>query len=220
MHKAVEDTEEPWITKIRLGGGKFTKDTGKDGRSQSTLAAKQALLFHLLESYVGPLAGKRILDIGSNQGYTTLEALLRGANVVAIEPYKPNYEKTKSVLLANDFYGLRAELHEDTMENLSIEKYGTFDGIMFLGTIYHAEFPWKILNNLAQMTKTIVIESQIALPHEVNSRIDGYEFKAFEEGPGTDLDDPKKELSKAGNALYCSRTYRSNPCDNDCECWL
>lgn len=78
------------------------------------------------------------------------------------------------------------------MENLSFEKYGKFDGIMFLGTIYHSEKPWEIPNKISKMTDLVIIESQISFPKEVNSTVGEYQFKAFEEGPGTDLDDPEK----------------------------
>lgn len=183
--------EEPWIAHNRLGPDMYAKPKNV-GREKTTLAAKQALLYHVLETFIGPLTGKRILDIGSNQGYTSLEGLMRGANVESIEPYEPNRKKTELTFRANGFLGNRANVHDDLMENISVEKYGHFDAVMFLGTIYHAEHPYEILKKLSEMTNVVVIESQVCFDHEVNDRANGYAFKAFEEGPGSELDDQNK----------------------------
>jgi 2-polyprenyl-3-methyl-5-hydroxy-6-metoxy-1,4-benzoquinol methylase len=153
----VLDNEEPWITFNKLGASYFAKKK-INSREKTSLAAKQALLFHVLESFMGSLSGKRILDIGSNQGYTTLEALMRGALVDSIEPYSPNRRKTEFVIEVNGFIE-RAKVHDDLMENICKERYGIFDAILFLGTIYHAEHPYDILKKISQMTDIVLIES-------------------------------------------------------------
>jgi SAM-dependent methyltransferase len=181
---------EPWVVPIRAGApGVFTRPLGGKEHS-STLANKLSLVFGLVEAMVGPLAGKRLLDIGSNQGYASLEAVLRGASVLAIEPYGPNHDKTRFVLEANGALGTTAEVLRDTMEEVRLEKHGRFDAILFLGTIYHAEKPWELVREYARMTDVMVVETQLAVGPEINDPAEGYEFKAFEEGPGSALDQP------------------------------
>ena len=45
---------------------------------------------------------------------------------------------------------------------------------------------------MSRMTDRIVLETQLAAPAGANDNTNGYKFKAFEEGPGSALDDPKK----------------------------
>jgi len=137
------------------------------------------------------LKGKTFLDIGSNQGYTSLEASMRGGLVTAIEPYAPNRVKTELVLERNGYLGRSAEVLDLLMENLGQLKR-RFDGIFFLGTLYHAEKPWDIIETVSQLTDVCVFETQVCRPSEANDQFEDMEFRAFMEGPGTDLDDPKK----------------------------
>ena len=91
LRKNIEELgrDEPWVAHIRTGKeGLYCKPKPEKskGRVPTTLAAKQSLIMHLLTQSLGTIRNKKFLDVGSNQGYTSLELLLRKGNVVAIEP--------------------------------------------------------------------------------------------------------------------------------------
>ena len=94
------------------------------------------------------LAGKRVLDVGSNAGYDPFMFALRGAeNVLACEPFGFHHQ---AVFLESIFHsGVRFE--NIGWEALSPEKYGTFDLIHCHGVFYHEPNPLGMLLQLRSM---------------------------------------------------------------------
>ena len=103
-------------------------------------------------------SGKRVLDLGTRDGFFAFELEKRGAEVVAID-YQP---------LELTGFGVAAELlHskvsfvQDNIYNVSVEKYGMFDIVLFLGLIYHLRNPLGALDLIRDVCRgELYLETQ------------------------------------------------------------
>ncbi len=103
------------------------------------------------------LSGKRVLDIGCWDGFYSFESERRGAEVVAIDCWRP-----ETFLFARRELNSRIEFHEMSVYELSREKLGTFDIVLFLGVLYHLPYPMLALSRVCEMAREVaVIESHV-----------------------------------------------------------
>ena len=125
------------------------------------------------------LTGKRVLDIGSWDGYWTWEALKRGAaEVVAIDDFSDclgqlkEHGKWETFDLCREAFGYTVEAtqtyrehhhwsgwtnivsqmvsrHEMSVYDLRLDNFGPFDAVFFFGTFYHLKHPLLALERIA-----------------------------------------------------------------------
>jgi len=119
------------------------------------------------------LNGLRVLDVGAWDGYWTFEALKRGAReVVAIDDFSDNVglnvareDKWKTFDLCRAAFGFdesRCSRQEMSVYDVSPERLGTFDLVLFFGTLYHLRHPLLALDKLAALcTGRIIVESAV-----------------------------------------------------------
>lgn len=102
--------------------------------------------------------GKRVLDIGTRDGYFAFELEKRGAEVVAID-YVP-IEKTGFHVVAELLDSKVVYIHEN-IYNLNPDSLGTFDIVLFLGLLYHLPDPINALNIVRSLcTDRMYLETQ------------------------------------------------------------
>ncbi len=98
------------------------------------------------------LDGLRVLDIAPWNGFFSFECARRGAaEVVSLGPDDPNatgYNKTRDLLEAKNCQYVRASVYD-----LSLEKHGKFDIVLFLGVIYHLRHPLLALDRIYEVAK-------------------------------------------------------------------
>ncbi len=102
------------------------------------------------------LSGKSVLDIGAWEGVFTFEAERRGASrVLATDSYcwsGEGWGTKEGFLTASRILGSRADdLEIDVME-LSPDRVGTFDLVLFVGVLYHLRHPLLALERVASVT--------------------------------------------------------------------
>ena len=97
------------------------------------------------------LRGMRALDIGCSDGYFTFEMEKRGASVVATDFVPENYT---GFATAREILGSNAEYRMENVYNLSPEKHGQFDVVLFLGVLYHLRKPLAALDAIRSVMKT------------------------------------------------------------------
>ncbi len=110
------------------------------------------------------LRGRSVLDIGAWDGFWSFEAERRGAaRVVASDHYswhgagwgtgqgKAGFE------LAREALGSRVEDVDLDVLDLSPERLGTFDVVLFLGVLYHVPNPLLALERVAAVTRGLLI---------------------------------------------------------------
>jgi tRNA (mo5U34)-methyltransferase len=133
------------------------------------------------------LDGLRVLDIAPWNGYFGFECLRRGAaELVSLGPDDPEvtgYNKTRDLLEIENCRYVRASVYD-----LSPEKHGQFDVVLFLGLIYHLRHPLLALDLIFDVAlKRLYVDSPI-----INNVI-------FDK---TVTDDQREKLLLAGKVMH------------------
>ena len=94
------------------------------------------------------LAGKRVLDVGSNAGYDPFMFHKRGAtDILAIEPF----EFIDQARFLEEIYRSGADFQPLRWEQLDPEQHGRFDLVHCYGVLYHELHPMAMLQRLHSM---------------------------------------------------------------------
>jgi len=145
-----------WFHTIDLGNGIVTP-----GRDESPVRWP---LLQLPES----LAGTTVLDIGAWDGFFSFAAEQRGARrVLATDSFswgqggwatKAGFELARRAL-----HSRVEDLDVDPLD-LSPERIGTFDLVLFLGVLYHMRHPLLALERVASVTRgQLILQTQVDL---------------------------------------------------------
>jgi len=111
--------------------------------------------------------GRRVLDIGTRDGYFAFELERRGADVLAVD-YCDAEETGFSV--AAELLKSKVAYRRENIYHLTVEQYGTFDMVLFLGLLYHLPDPMRALCNVRSLCRnllyieTLAIDNAILLP--------------------------------------------------------
>jgi tRNA (mo5U34)-methyltransferase len=148
IQRAVDSVK--WFHRIDLGNGIVTPGIDMDGQAK--------IAFHKLP---GDLAGETVLDIGAWDGLFSFEAKRRGATrVLATDEFVwhkcPGWSKD-GFNLARRLLNLDIEdLDIDVME-LTPQRVGRFDVVLFAGVLYHLRHPLLALEKVSAVTKEMLI---------------------------------------------------------------
>jgi tRNA (mo5U34)-methyltransferase len=135
-----------WYHSIDLGHGIITP--GYDN------SAKKLNRLKLPDS----LAGKTVLDIGALDGFFSFEAERRGAKrVLATDSFAWDVMGKAGFDLAKTHFNSKVEEMYIDVLDISPEKVGTWDVVLFLGVLYHMRHPLLALEKVAGVTKEMVI---------------------------------------------------------------
>jgi tRNA (mo5U34)-methyltransferase len=115
------------------------------------------------------MAGLRVLDIGCSDGFFSFEMERRGAEVTAIDFVPETYT---GFATARKVLGSRVSYRMDNVYNLSPERYGEFDLVLFMGVLYHLRKPLAALDAIRSVMKpgaqlfvgTMLIDEYFLLP--------------------------------------------------------
>jgi tRNA (mo5U34)-methyltransferase len=99
------------------------------------------------------LRGKRVLDVGTRDGFFAFECEKRGAEVVAIDHVDP---ANTGFLAARKILGSSVEYVKANVYEISPERLGSFDVILFLGVLYHLRHPLLALDRLRAVSRGLV----------------------------------------------------------------
>ena len=104
------------------------------------------------------LSGKRILDIGSADGFYTIEFARRGAlEVVAVDPWKKHINRIKWLSEYFDLSNITPVV--GSIEELTVQKIGKFDAAFMLGLLYHLKDPLIGLETVAELSKVLYLKT-------------------------------------------------------------
>lgn len=126
-------------------------------------------LFSRLE--LPELSGKRVLDIGARDGFFAFECERRGAEVVALDHAEMDLT---GFAAAKRIYGSKVEFVQANVYDLSPERLGTFDVVLFLGVLYHLRHPLLALDRIRPLCRSLLIVESLACDARV--------FTGFETG--------------------------------------
>ena len=146
-----------WFHSIELEPGVHTISKDKTDK----LRAREESYFKLVD-----FKGKSVLDIGAWDGYFSFAAKRRGAaRVLATDHFcwsGKGWGTKAGFDFANEKLGANIESMEIDVPDLSPERVGTFDIVLFMGVFYHLRDPLLGLGRAASVAKeTIVVETVI-----------------------------------------------------------
>jgi tRNA (mo5U34)-methyltransferase len=138
-----------WYHTIDLGDGVTTN--GVDDSPQRLARAQLP----------ASLEGLSVLDIGAWDGFFSFECERRGASrVVAADYYSwhgSGWGTKAGFTLAREVLGSRVEDIDIDVMDLSPERVGTFDLVLFLGVLYHLRHPFLALERVASVARDRLI---------------------------------------------------------------
>ena len=138
---------DPWYHRIEVAPGVVTP-----GVNDSQLVLRALEL-------PDDLTGLRVLDIGTRDGFFAFECERRGAEVTAVDYMPP--EET-GFLVARELLGSEVEFVQENVYELSEERYGGFDLVLFLGVIYHLRDPMLALDRIWDVCRgRLIVETQV-----------------------------------------------------------
>jgi tRNA (mo5U34)-methyltransferase len=147
-----------WFHSIDLGNGVVTPGS----KSVELLRAEADAIFGPLD-----LRGKSVLDIGAWNGNFSFEAKRRqAARVLATDHHCWTQEvKGRDTFhLAKEALKLDIDELDIDVPELTPDRVGEFDVVLFLGVFYHLVDPIQALRNVAALTREVaVVESHLDL---------------------------------------------------------
>lgn len=143
-----------WYHTIDLGGGVVTPGVDDTPQRLARLDLPASL------------AGLSVLDIGAWDGFFSFECERRGAaRVVAADHYSwsaSGWGTKQGFQLARQALGSKVEDVDLDVMDLSAERIGTFDLVLFLGVLYHLRHPLLALERVASVTGgTLILETVV-----------------------------------------------------------
>jgi tRNA (mo5U34)-methyltransferase len=144
-----------WFHTIDLGNGVITP-----GQDRSSAAKLETL------GIPEDLSGMTVLDIGAWDGFFSFEAERRGAKrVLAVDSFCWSGEGwgTKAgFTLARNALSSKVEDMELEVLDISPEKVGTFDLVLFSGVLYHMRHPLMSLERVFSVTENhLILETEM-----------------------------------------------------------
>jgi SAM-dependent methyltransferase len=170
-----------WFHSIDVGQGVITPG----GKTPDVHAIEAAAFFDPID-----MTGTTVIDIGAWNGFYSFEAKRRGAKrVLATDHFcwQDNYFRGRETFdLARNALGLKIEALDIDVPELSVERVGTFDVVIFLGVFYHLLDPIDGLRRAAALAREVLV-----VETHIDGGINQYDRPAMVMYPGKELsDDP------------------------------
>lgn len=136
-----------WYHRIELAPGVVTPGITD---SQHTLA-------HL--GLPADCTGLRALDVGARDGFFSFELERRGAEVLALDYMPPEHT---GFAVSRELLSSSVRYVTDNVYNVTPERYGEFDLVLFLGILYHLRNPLQALDLLWEVCRErIFVETHL-----------------------------------------------------------
>ena len=143
-----------WHSPIDLGHGVVTR-----GWSAQRRFARRLRLMQIPDD----LTNKRVLDIGTWDGFFSFELERRGAQVLAIDIWSE--DALANFLFAREKLNSKVEYKRLDVHDLDPSQVGKFDIVLCAGLFYHTRYPLEALENIRSVTKDfLILETTALLP--------------------------------------------------------
>lgn len=167
--KSMISGHTPWYHQIELAPGIVTP-----GINQSATNLRELDDLGL----PGDCSGLRVLDIGTADGFMAFELERRGAEEVMATDYRK--PESTGFSIASSILGSGVRHVVENVYDLTPEKYGVFDLVLFLGVLYHLRNPIAGFDRVRRMMKpgallfveTQLLDNSILLPDGASKPLD------------------------------------------------
>jgi SAM-dependent methyltransferase len=140
-----------WYAEADLGDGVFMP-ASIPAASMASTRRSYAIMRTMLEELIGPLAGKRGIDVGCSSGFHTIQLARLGADMTGIDPFNHGIRQARFVAECN-----RDSFHtppQFACESLyDYEAAEPFDFIYCVGVLYHLADPIGAVRRLYRLCK-------------------------------------------------------------------
>jgi tRNA (mo5U34)-methyltransferase len=160
----------PWFHNIILPNGEHTAPGHPLGNFPSY---KWDLISPLLPSN---LTGYKVLDIGCNAGFYSVECAKRGADVTAIDIDEKYLKQARWVA---EMFNLNGKISFHRMQVYDLIKTPwKFDIILFMGVFYHLRYPLLAIDILSEKaTDYVVFQSLTLQVEEEHQPVDDFRLR-------------------------------------------
>lgn len=150
-----------WGYEFVFDGGIRTPTPGR-GIVNRQQQRRRYFFERLLSLTGGTLAGRRVLDLGCNAGYWSLQALEAGADfVLGLDTHAPYLEQARLVF---DAVGIEPDRHRFEQADVFEHALGEqFDVVLCLGLLDHVARPLELFARIAGVgAELIVIDTEVS----------------------------------------------------------
>lgn len=145
-----------WFHSIDLGNGIVTP-----GVIPLRVLKAQAAIY-----FADDVSGRTVLDIGAWDGFNAIEAVRRGTSrVMATDHWVWKHHPWASratIELARDRLAPLLEIADIDVPDLTPERVGSFDVVLFAGVLYHVRHPLLTLEKVARLAaNTLIVETHL-----------------------------------------------------------
>ena len=130
----------------------------KEGHMRRHRKRKKHFFDPLVELCGGTLERKRVLDLGCNAGFWSLQAIHAGAEyVLGVDGRQMHVDQANFVF---EVKGVRKDRYDFEIGNvfdLDYERLGTFDIVLCLGLLYHVSKPMELMELISGLNTDILI---------------------------------------------------------------
>jgi 2-polyprenyl-3-methyl-5-hydroxy-6-metoxy-1,4-benzoquinol methylase len=152
-----------WHYEFDLAGHKtpIHGDFRRNGHEQR----KRYFFEPLVELCGGTLKGKRILDLGCNAGFWSLNAIEQEADfVLGVDGRQMHVDQANLVFEAKDIDRSRYQFTATNIFDLDFRQLGYFDIVLCLGLLYHVGKQVDLLEKIAEVNDDVlVIDTNLSL---------------------------------------------------------
>ena len=158
-------TLAPWFHCIDLGDGVLTKSASLAGEHDDHPRPTWNVIRRFLPE---DLSGQEVLDVGCNAGFYAIEAKRRAASrVLGVEAKRLHVRQAR---FAQRALSLDIKYQRGSVYDLRAATFGRFDVTLALGLIYHCKHLMLALENLAQVTRHLMILETAVFPPDRNTK--------------------------------------------------
>jgi tRNA (mo5U34)-methyltransferase len=117
------------------------------------------------------LTARRVLDIGAWDGFFAFEMERRGATVTAIDS-----TEVDNFYMARELQGSQVDYRVQDVYDLTPERNGYFDLILFMGVLYHLKHPLLALERVCECCRDMAIVESFVTNEAPGAEIPALEF--------------------------------------------
>jgi len=106
----------------------------------------------------GSLEGMRVLDLGCNAGFWSLQAIRNGCDyVLGIDARKFHVEQARLVFNVNEVDKSRYSFVTANIFDIDFGRWGSFDIVLCLGILYHICKPICLLEKISNVNRDVLV---------------------------------------------------------------